>query len=429
MTDQAPALPPSLWAATAPPAPDTPSLAGDVRADVTIIGGGFTGLSTALHLAEQGIDAVVLEAGEPGWGASGRNGGQVLPIMKETPEEVIQVLGAEDGEKLIETSARSADVVFDLIERHGIDCAAERCGWIRGAHNEKAEARCRQVAEAYQARGFGVEYLDRDRVGRELGTQGYVAGVLDTRAGKVQPLAYARGLARAALAAGGRIHGGSRAVDLERTADGWRTTTVGGSVTSDWVVLATNGYGAGLVPGLDQTVIPVVSAQAATAPLTDNVRASIVPGGQVVSDSRRLIRYFRMDADGRLIMGGRGRQDDSSDPAAYQHIIAEAKETFPQLGEVEWTHYWGGYVALTLDHFPHLHEPQPGLLAGIGFNGRGVAMATTMGTLIAQRIGGTPAQHLGFPVTTMKPIPFHGLRAPARAAVLAWYKIADRFGW
>ncbi len=421
-----PPLPKSLWAATAPPAPETPPLSGEATAEVAVVGGGFTGLSAALHLAERGIAVTVLEAAEPGFGASGRNGGQVIPGLKEDPSALLARFGETVGGRLVELASGTADFVFDLVRRHGLDCEAHQDGWILGAHTPAMlETMARRVAE-WQALGAPVELLDATRAAALLGCRGYAGGLLDRRGGRLQPLAYARALARAALGLGARIHGATPVTALSQEGGRWRLATPGGSLTARRVLLATNGYTDGLWPGLQRSIIPVMSYQAATAPLSDNLRRTILPEGHVVSDSRRLLAYYRLDAAGRLVLGGRGRFNESDDPSDYIHIRNRLKELFPQLGEPRWEYFWGGKVALTLDHLPHVHELAPGLAAALGYNGRGVAMSSRLGAVMAEWAAGRPASELPLPASPLKPIPLHGLRQPVLSLVVAWKRWRDR---
>jgi glycine/D-amino acid oxidase-like deaminating enzyme len=420
-------LPDSLWAATGATAADTPALEGERTVDAIVVGAGFTGLSATLHLAEAGADVVLLEAGEPGWGASGRTGGQVIPGLKYDPDELVAKYGPEHGERLVAFAGGVADLVFDLVERHGIDCHAERSGWIQGVH-----ARCRMGlaedrVEQWSRRGAPVELIDAARMAELTGTKRYAGGWIDLRGGVFQPLSFSRGLARAAIGAGAAIHGGSPATALVREGRGWRVETPGGAVIADQVLLATNAYTDALWPGLQQSVIPLFSYQVATKPLGDNLRQSILAGGMPVSDTRRLLNYFRLDHTGRLLVGGRGRVRQTEDPAFYRNIVDGLNWLYPQLGGIELDHYWAGQVALTLDHLPHLSELAPGLHAMIGYNGRGVAMATACGKMMAERMRGMPLVDLPLPATRMKPIPFHGLRRPALAAAVAWKRFQDRW--
>jgi glycine/D-amino acid oxidase-like deaminating enzyme len=245
-----------------------------------------------------------------------------------------------------------------------------------------------------------------------------VGGWIDRRGGTVQPLSYVRGLAGAAQRAGSRIFTNSRAGALRREGNAWRIDTARGSLTSPTVVLATNAYTDRFVDRLRRTVIAVPSFQVATQPLAESLRRSILPEGQSASDTWRLLRYFRLDASGRLVMGSRGSFADVSLPHAARHHYRAVREIFPQLEGIRYEYHWGGLVAMTQDHLPHLHEIAPGLLAALGYNGRGVAMATVMGRVLAHWILGESAATLGFPVTPLEPIPLHRFnRLGARLAI------------
>ncbi len=425
-------LPPSLWTRTAPPAPDCPALLGEHRADVCVVGAGFTGLSAALHLAEAGARVVVLEAVEPGYGASGRNGGQVIPGLKLDPDALEARLGPERGRRLVELVGGAADFVFALVRRLGIACDARQAGWIRAADSEAGLRATGRTVEEWSRRGAPVEALDRQRVAELTGTAAYRGGLLDRRAGVVQPLSYARGLAAAVQRAGAAVHGGSPVTALRPEAAGWVLGTPRGKVRAAQVVLAPNAYadlagrGRPLWPGLAETVIPVHSYIAATAPLPEALRREILPGGHAVSETRRVLRYYRLDPAGRLVMGGRGAFRDSSDPADYRPIMAAARELYPRLGPLAWEDCWGGKVALTLDHLPHLHEPAPGLHAALGYNGRGVALATVMGKVLADRVQGMAPAACPFPVAPLRRVPLHAWRRPVLAVAVRWKRALDR---
>ena len=420
------ALPKSLWAATATPAAPYPPLSGDVTADCVIVGGGFTGLSTALHLAERGVRAVLLETNEPGWGASGRNGGQVIPGLKLDPSELRAKYGDEQGRRLTKTVGGTADLVFDLIERHGIACEASRSGWIQGAPGPKGLAEVRNRAEEWAAEGADVAVLDRDQVRARIGGGDYVGAFLHRRGGTINPLSYARGLARAAAEAGAKIHGDSAAVALERVGQRWKVSTPTGAVTAPHAVLCTNGYTDRLWPGLAETVIPVLSSVVATEPLSDNLRKVILPGREGVSETRRVLNWFSIDGQGRLVFGGRAKQQETDDPQAFSPVLERLRSAFPILDAPRIQFRWAGYVALTTDHVPHLHELAPNLYAGLGYNGRGVAMSTMMGKLLAERVAGTRAEDIALPAVPLRRIPFHGWRATGISLAIGWKRLQDR---
>ena len=358
----------SLWSATAPSVLPTPALSESVKVDVAIVGAGYTGLSTALHLAERGVNVCVLEANEPGWGASGRNGGQVNPTLKYDPEQLMQMYGPERAEPLISTVSNSADLVFKLIERHRIDCAPVRKGWMQVSYTQKGVAGLHARADQWARRGVPVQRLEARDVAARMGSEAFAGGWLDGRAGAIQPLAYARGLVGAALAAGVQIHGHSAVTGLQRQGSGWQLQTVSGAqVTADQVVLATNGYSGNLWPGMAQSILAANSFIVATKPLSERAADSILPGQETVSTAQRLLLYFRKDSHGRLLMGGRGLFNDPTSPADFAHLERSLALLFPQLGPLEFEYRWAGRIAITRDFMPHIHQPAPGLTLALGF--------------------------------------------------------------
>ncbi|MGY1880250.1 NAD(P)/FAD-dependent oxidoreductase [Pseudomonas reactans] len=416
----------SLWSATAPSVVPTPTLSESVKVDVAIVGAGYTGLSTALHLAERGVSVCVLEANEPGWGASGRNGGQVNPTLKYDPEQLVQMYGPERAEPLISTVSSSADLVFKLIEKHGIDCAPVRKGWMQVSYTEKGVAGLHARADQWARRGVPVQRLDAAAVASRMGSDAFAGGWLDGRAGAIQPLAYARGLVGAALAAGVRIHGQSAVTGLQRQGFGWQLQTASGAqVTADQVVLATNGYSGNLWPGMAQSILAANSFIVATKPLTGRAAESILPGQETVSTAQRLLLYFRKDSHGRLLMGGRGLFNDPTSPTDFAHLERSLALLFPQLGPLEFEYRWAGRIAITRDFMPHVHEPAPGLTLALGCNGRGIALCTSLGQQLAERLCDRKAE-FAYPVTPLQRLPMHGLQRFYIGAGVAWYSLLDR---
>ena len=418
----------SLWADTANPAPSRPVLAGNATADCLVIGAGFTGLSAALHLAEAGRDVVLLDARSPGWGASGRNGGQVNPGLKDGPDALAARFGADLGGRMARLSGGGGDLVFDLIERHGIACDAARVGWIRAAHTPRALAGLRAVAAEWRAMGAPVDDLDAVEMARLLGTGDYVGGIIDRRGGNLHPLNYALGLAQAAERAGARLHGDSPVTAIDADGGQVKVRTPAGQVRARCALVCTNAYTGDLAGPLGRTIVPVTSVQVATAPLSGNLAASILPGGHAPSDTRRLLVYFRKDAAGRFIIGGRGAMADRDVLKRQQALRDTAVRLYPQLAGATWSHAWGGDVALTRDHLPGLHLVAPGVMAGLGYNGRGVGMATVMGKLLARWAAGADPETLDFPVTAPRPIPFHRFRKVGVGSTIAAYRLLDRLG-
>lgn len=417
----------NLWEDTAVPAPPTPALDGDARAGVLVIGGGYAGLSAALHLAEAGEDVLLAEAHAPGWGASGRNGGQVIPGLKHDPDALEAMFGAELGSRVWRFAGGTADVVFGLIERHGMQAAARRTAWVQGIHSKAASGPARRRAAQWQQRGADVAYLEAAEAAVVAGTDRYAGAFVDRRAGALQPLSYARELTRAAIAAGARVRGGARVASLTRQGELWRAVLASGPVIkADRVLVCTNGYSDGLVPGLERSIVAANSLQIATAPLPADL--DILPGGEVLSDTRRVIRYWRRDEAGRLLMGGRGPYRDPDGAADWAHLVRDIRALFPQVGDVALTHRWGGRVAIHTDFLPKLHAPGPGCLVAIGCQGRGIGWQTAIGRELAA-ITHDPAHEPLLPFSAIRPIPLHGAKAAWTSAAIAIYRVLDKLGW
>ena len=421
-------LPPSLYAATARPAPACPALDGDARASVAIVGGGFTGLSAALHLAGSGVDVAVVEAHEPGWGASGRNGGQVNPGLKYDPDQVEADFGPDLGRRMVAFSGGAPDAVFDLVRGHQIQCEARQGGTLRAAYAAGPAAEVRATVEQCARRALPVELLEGSALERWTGTSRYVAAMLDRRGGTLNPLAYARGLAAAAIHAGARVHGASPARSIARQGRQWAVRTPGGTLLADKLVLATNAYTDEIWPGLRRSVVPVFSGIVATEPLPPGLVARILPDGAALDQNGQITVYYRVDSEGRLLMGGRSRMREGATPETLRWLVRYTGRMWPELRGVRWTHAWNGQLAVTTDHYPHFHEPDPDVLVSLGYNGRGVAMATAMGGEVARRILGTPREQLNMPLTDMREIPFHAFWKVGASLRITYGRIRDALG-
>ncbi|TIX17407.1 NAD(P)/FAD-dependent oxidoreductase [Mesorhizobium abyssinicae] len=394
--------------------------------DVVIVGGGIMGLSTALHAARQGRTVQVLEAGGIGEGASGLNGGQVIPGLKYDPEWLVEHFGKERGEALVNFAASTADAVFDLIRDENLAVPFTRNGWIQAAHTETALTAAANRDRQWRARGADVELLSQAEIAAMTGAKGYLGGWLDRRAGVVDPLAYTLELARVTAAAGAGIAEGQKVVKLRKDTGLWRVLTESGTeVRAKAVVLATNAYTDGLLPGLARTIVPLHSFQIATAPLPADIGAGILPGGQAVSDSRRILVYYRRSADGRLVLGGRGRMALPSSAADWAHLERALIRLYPALAGIAIEKRWFGRVAMTPDHLPHIHEPEKGLLAVAGCQGRGVGLMSALGKRMASYLASGDARQLPFPLSPIRPIPFHAFRQVGVAATIAWYRMLD----
>jgi glycine/D-amino acid oxidase-like deaminating enzyme len=421
----------SVWQATAIPAQAWPALAQTTTADVTIVGAGYTGLSTALHLAERGARVAVLEAREPGFGASGRSGGQAVPLLRHEPDALCARLGPEVAEPLIRMVAGSTEALFDLVERYKLQCDAVHTGWIQGAYGKNGSALVRSRHAQWKKQGAPVRLLDADDLHALTGSRFYSEGWIHDGGGTVNPLGYVRSLALAAQRTGVSIFANSPVLRLEPKGDPkgerWTARCASGQVESTQVVLATNGYTTDLWPGLKETVVPLYSMQVASTPLPASLAKSILPGGQSMADTRKVIWYFRRDRDGRFIMGSRGPFRARPTLADGAALVRSARKLYPALADVEFPFVWAGRVAMTADHMPHLHKLAPGVITALGYNGRGVALATAMGRVLAAACMDGGERIPDFPVTTMKRIPFHAFNELGVRAVATYFRLLDRF--
>jgi glycine/D-amino acid oxidase-like deaminating enzyme len=406
-----------LWEATARPAPATTELCGDIDADVVIVGAGFTGCSAALHLAERDIRAVVLEQHEIGFGGSGRNVGLVNAGMWVMPDELPRALGAERGERLLTQLAAAPAVVFDLIERLEIDCEPIRRGTLHCAVGRSGVDEITERARQWRARDADVELLNAKEAARLLGTERYDGALLDKRAGTMHPLAYVRGLASASITRGAQIFTASPALHRERRSGQWKIGTPRGSVTASRVLLTTDVYSTAIGGAIAAEQVRLPYFQMATAPLSENVRRSILPERQGAWDTKQILSSFRFDQSGRLIFGSVGALRAGGAQVHKKWAGRELARLFPQLGEIAIEHEWFGMIGMTADALPRLHVHDQGVFSISGYNGRGIAPGTVMGIDLARlAMGEVAIEELALPVTDISP-------AGLRTAKEAFYEV------
>ncbi|MEZ5714247.1 MAG: FAD-binding oxidoreductase [Paracoccaceae bacterium] len=399
----------SLWDSTsAEPALGQP-LGGDATCDLAIVGGGFTGLSTALHAAERGLSAHVLEAKSIGYGGSGRNVGYVNAGLWLPPQDVASILGEATAAPLIRTLGEMPAYVFELIEKHQMRAEPSRGGTIHAAHSPRGFQDLRRRAEGWQKLGAPVELLDAAETTARTGLQGFHGGLLDRRAGTINPMGYVRGLARAALAAGARISIDTPATALTRDGDLWRLTTPRGSLTARHVVLGTNAYSDALWPGLSRTYTTIPFFQLATEPLGPRA-AEILPQGHGLWDTAPIMLSLRRDAAGRLIVGSMGAVHGGTHGLSRLWAARKLAKHVPGLGPVTFDEAWHGRIAMTPDHVFRIHRLAPGLFAPIGYNGRGITTGTMFGKALAEHLTGAPESALPIPISEPKPIAFRGVK-------------------
>lgn len=393
------AEPTSLWSISAGERIPAAPLDRDVTVDLAIVGAGFTGCSAALEAARRGASVAVFEASRVAFGGSGRNVGLVNAGLWLPPDQIISQMGEADGTRLIDRLGQAPRLVFDLIERESIACEATRSGTLHLAHSASGLADLRDRFAQGNRIGAPLRLLDAQDTARRVGSGAFHGALLDPRAGTVQPLAYCAGLARAAQGAGARLHEGSAVSDIARQGDGWHLTVNGRTVRAHAVLVATNAYQSGLAR--PRTSFSTVNySQFATAPLPDDLRARILPGGEGCWDTGLVMTSIRTDRAGRLILGGMG---DVAGPGGRAHAAwarRKLRVLFPDLHGIAFEYQWSGRIAMTSDHVPKVLRFGPRGLAIFGYSGRGIAPGTAFGTAAAAALLDDRPEAMPLPVVS-----------------------------
>jgi len=416
--------PDSWYAATAQKGPAAPPLKGDARADVCVVGGGYAGLSAALHLAEAGLDVRLVEANRVGWGASGRNGGQLGACPRADIRKYERTVGPDDARKVWDIAIEANRLVRDLIARHGIDCDLtdgylEAC-W-KPSHVADTHAYVEHVAKTYG--NDAITPLSRDELHAIIATPCYHGGYRDGWAAHLHPLNLALGLARAAEAAGARLHERSR---VTRIAPG-RVETAQGAVTAEWVILACNGYLDGLDRRVAARAMPINNYIVATEPLGEARARELISEPVCVCDSKFALNYYRFSPDHRLIFGG-GETFSAKFPSDIRAFVRKPLlEVFPQLAGARLDYGWGGTLAITASRMPLFQRLDGRMLAISGWSGSGVHMATMGGRIAAEAVRGALDR---FDLLASLPTPaFPGgdmFRSALLKLAMTWYGLRDR---
>ncbi|MBN7784536.1 FAD-binding oxidoreductase [Ponticoccus gilvus] len=420
---------PDSWYAASVNLPEArPALRGAVRADVCVVGGGYTGLSAALHLAEAGLDVVLLEAHRAGFGASGRNGGQLGSGQRQDQQVLESMVGVEAARRLWDLGEDAKALVRDLVARHGIDCHLKD-GVAWAASSERHFRDFAGYAEHMQRRhGYGIEVLEREAFHALCPSPAYRGGLLDMGAAHLHPLALALGLARAAEGAGARIHEGSWVTGIARGARRVTVRTERGSVEADHLILACNGYLGGLDGQVAARVMPINNFVVATEPLGAR-SAEVLTRDVAVADDKFVVNYFRLSHDRRLLFGG-GESYGYRFPADIAAKVRKPMlEIYPALKDVRIDQAWGGTLAITMKRLPFLARLAPNVLTASGYSGHGVGNAVQAGKLMAEAVRG---QSAGFDSFAALPAPaFPGgaaLRTPLLVLAMSWFAMRDRLG-
>ncbi|MEM9279878.1 MAG: FAD-binding oxidoreductase [Pseudomonadota bacterium] len=418
---------PSWYAASAKPLEEFPEAEGELKFDVCIVGAGFSGLSSALHLSEAGYKVCVLDAQRVGWGASGRNGGQIGSGQRLGQEDLEKLVGDILAKEAFQIGVDAADLVRNLVEKHGIECALKR-GSIEAYHKKRFDKHGPEEVEHMRSKyGYqSLSYLTPEEMSEKVGSPDYSAGLLDTHAGHLHPLDYARGLARAAVKAGATIFEQSRVTSMEGGAP-CTVKTGKAEISAEHVVLAANGYLGNLDRLVADRVMPINNFIVATEPLDETICKSLIRDGECVHDSRFVVNYFRISEDNRMLFGG-GENYTYKFPSDITATVRKPMlKVFPQLADARIDYAWGGTLAITMNRLPHFEFRKDGIINISGYSGSGVHMATMAGMIAAQALNGQMAK---FDIMSRLPTPkFPGgaaLRWPLLPLALTWYAMLDR---
>jgi glycine/D-amino acid oxidase-like deaminating enzyme len=406
-----------LWERTAPPAPPTAKLEVDVDCDVAVVGAGYTGLSAALHAAEGGATVAVLDGAEIGFGGSGRNVGLVNAGMWVTPDELQVTLGDTYGQRLLTLLGDAPRAVFELVDKHRIACEVERAGTLHCAVGKSGFTELKERERQWRARGAPVRLLDKAEAAAKIGAKAYAGALLDERAGTIQPLAYARGLAAAAIAAGARVFSSSPVLGCHADGDRWILRTPLGAARAKWVLVATNAYTVAPWAELRAELTHLPYFNFATVPLDEAARRAVLPERQGCWDTRQILSSFRFDQAGRLVFGSVGALRGTGLPIHRAWARRAIAKLFPRVAGVEFEAEWYGMIGMTADALPRFHRLARNVVSISGYNGRGIAPGTVFGRCLANlALGAVGEADLPLPVSEPK-------SAPLRHAAEAFYEV------
>ena len=400
-------------------------LEGSAKTDVLVVGGGFTGLSAAIHLARSGVDVTLVEAHRIGDGASGRNGGQMGTGQRLWPGEVEALYGFERSRALFDLAEEAKAHLFEFIAANDID-ADLRMGQLSVAHRRRYLPDYRGQVEVLQSRYdyHGVTYMDAAETAERLGSSRYFGGIRDIGTGHVNPLKLLVGLAGVAASSGVKLHEETKIIATRRENGRTVAITEQAEIAADRVLYAVNAYGPGLDKAIDAHVMPIGSFIGATEPLPDD--AGVLPGGEACDDSRFVVRYFRKSVDNRLLFGGREAYTSEAGDIT-RHIRKQIAEVYPHLKGVRMTHAWGGSVGITMQRLPFVRTLSPGVTTIGGFSGHGVMLANFAGRLYAERIAGNRDRLAEFEALDIPAFPGgRRLRAPLLFLAMTWFSMRDR---
>ncbi len=427
MPYQSPISPGRSWYEDAVgPRPEYPTLDGNLTCDVVIIGGGFTGLSAAAHLAKAGTNVVLIEAHRFGDGASGRNGGQLGTGQRAWVEELEAEYGFTRAKALFDLAEEAKTHLVEFAAANQIDIDYMP-GQMSVAHKPRYVDDYKAHAEIMASR-FSyphISFMDAKETAERLGSTHYFGGTRDTGTGHIHPMKLVIGTARVAAQAGAQLFEGTPSTAIISSGGKVKVSTPRGTVSAQKCLIAVNAHGGTLEPVSAAHIMPIGSFMGATVPL--GADSKVLPGGEAVDDSRFVVRYFRRSKDGRLLFGGREVYGVNDPKDIHIHIRRQITELYPALRDVEITHGWGGYVGITVPRKPFVREVMPNVISAGGYSGHGVMLSNFFGKLYAETVAGN-RDRLKL-IEDLKIPPFPGgrrFRTPLLFLALNWFALRDR---
>jgi gamma-glutamylputrescine oxidase len=406
------------------------SLSGTQRADVVIIGGGFTGLNAAAEALRLGLSCIVLEARRVGWGASGRNGGMAVLRYKSSWSEMAAQFGNAATKKLYAHIHEAVDSLEQNVDSYGIDCGFSRYGHMTAAYHSRAMHRLEADADWLKSHvgDTRIELIGKHETAELIGSRLYAGAYFDPRSAGLHPLNYCKGLKAALEKRGAVFFEGTAADDIVVESAGVVVTAAQGEVRARHALICTNAYTDGLLiaSDIERRILPITVAVVATAPLPPELRKAILPQNHLVTDTKNLLNYYRLVEGGRLLFGGRGEPAYQDHPKNHKRLRDEMIHVFPNLADIEIDYRWTGVVGITRDNFPHIGAIGERVFYAVGYGGRGVALTHLLGKYLARRITGDTSSLGAMTEGAFKPIPFKGLRLPLLKAGTAYYKLKDK---
>ncbi|GIN94787.1 oxidoreductase [Siminovitchia terrae] len=415
----------SLWEATANTGNARPSLEGEHHADVVIIGAGFTGLSAAYHLQKKGLSSIVVEQNTVGWGASGRNGGMILPGYKPTMGELTKKYGLEEAKQLNQIALDGMELVKDIIEQHKIECSLDHGGYLLLSEKKRFKSMLIEETEMLNRQfGSNTKYLEGYELKQEIDSPYFSYGLMDPHSYSFHPLNYALGLADAAELSGAKIYENTKACDIQRASGNVTVSTEKGKVIAKEVIAATDGYSSSLTKQLDRAVIPVASYLVATERLGKDLAESLIPNNRMVFDTSNVINYFRRSPDGRMVYGGSGMRHTGHEKY-YRELQQKMVTVFPQLSDHKIEYKWGGLIGVTMDMFPMIGKMEDGVYFATGYCGHGASFATLLGQMLSQWITGEERVSRRFESIPLRSFPFSSQKSMLINLANCYYRVVD----